>query len=269
MRYYTFPPSPKLAPYVRAYWVLEGTASPERPYIHRSTADGCAEMLFHYKGRFDELLQNGWQEKSFISGVHGPSQCYSRFLIHQDFGIFGAYLYPFALAQLLNISAAAVSNQMPDLHSLLGQEGKDLEEKIFLARNNAQRTQILNSFLEAQLTQYHQYQPPVFSAIRTIIDQRGLIKVAELAQQVFLSTRQFERKFKEFAGFSPKLYARIIRFQATTREYGNREKSLTEIAYDCGYYDQSHFIHDFKAFSGHHPRHYFSGKAEGTEWKDV
>jgi len=49
--------------------------------------------------------------------------------------------------------------------------------------------------------------------------------------------------------------------------YGNRNLSLTQIAYDAGYYDQSHFIRDFKDFSGHHPRHYFFGEAEGTEWK--
>lgn len=268
MRYYTLPPSPQLLPYVRAYWVLEGSASPEVPYIHRSMADGCTEILFHYEGQFDELLQDGRQEKSFISGVHGPSQRFSRFVIRRDFGIFGAYLYPFALARLLNIPAAAVSNQMPDLHSLLGQEGKDLEEKILNAPDNLLRAQILNCFLEAKLKKYQKPHPPVFSTIRTIIDCKGLMQVSELAQQAFLSTRQFERKFKEFAGFSPKLYARIIRFQASTRQYGNHEKSLTEIAYDCGYYDQSHFIHDFKTFSGHHPRHYFSGKAEGTEWKD-
>jgi AraC-like DNA-binding protein len=59
-----------------------------------------------------------------------------------------------------------------------------------------------------------------------------------------------------------------LRFESALEEYGNRNKSLTEIAYDCGYYDQSHFIHEFKEFSGHHPRHYFMGKAEGVEWKD-
>lgn len=48
----------------------------------------------------------------------------------------------------------------------------------------------------------------------------------------------------------------------------NKKKSLTDIAYDCGYYDQSHFINDFKEFSGYHPSQYFSGQTEGTTWKD-
>ncbi|MBO9660186.1 MAG: helix-turn-helix domain-containing protein [Chitinophagaceae bacterium] len=50
--------------------------------------------------------------------------------------------------------------------------------------------------------------------------------------------------------------------------FGNEYRTLTEIAYQCGYYDQSHFIHDFKEFSGYHPRHYFKGDTEGTRWKE-
>ncbi|RYF96544.1 MAG: AraC family transcriptional regulator, partial [Chitinophagaceae bacterium] len=62
--------------------------------------------------------------------------------------------------------------------------------------------------------------------------------------------------------------SRILRFQMATRLYGVKEKSLTDIAYGCGYYDQSHFIHEFKQFSGYHPRQYFSGSPEGVAWKE-
>ncbi len=82
-----------------------------------------------------------------------------------------------------------------------------------------------------------------------------------------LCTRQFERRFKEYSGFSPKLFSRITRFQSSLDSFGNKDKSLTDIAYDCDYYDQSHFINDFKEFSGYHPSQYFSGQAEGTAWK--
>ena len=52
-------------------------------------------------------------------------------------------------------------------------------------------------------------------------------------------------------------------------EYGNQDLSLTEIAFKYGYYDQSHFIHDFKQFSGYHPSAYFYGKPEGAEYREV
>ncbi|HEX2898290.1 MAG TPA: helix-turn-helix domain-containing protein [Bacteroidia bacterium] len=84
-----------------------------------------------------------------------------------------------------------------------------------------------------------------------------------------ISMRQLERTFKDHAGFSPKTYARILRFQSTTKEYGNTHKTLTDIALDCGYYDQAHFIHDFRQFSGYAPGDYFFGKPEGIEYRET
>jgi AraC-like DNA-binding protein len=265
MNYYTIAPSPALSPYVRFFWVLES----DKPYCHRSMADGCVEMIFHYKGSFDEITMPENVEKSFTAGLHGPSQNYRRFTINEGFGIFGAYLYPFAIPHLFSIPTSELSDQMSDLASLFSADGKELEEKIMLAASNLQRVSILSSYLEKKLLKSNNScQPVFFTVISNIIHSKGLMPVDELAKRSFLSTRQFERNFKIFSGFSPKLYSRIIRFQSATQQYGTCFKTLTDIAYDCGYYDQSHFIHDFKQFSGYHPKQYFSGKAEGVEWKE-
>lgn len=268
MHYFTINPPENLASYVRYFWVLEGEASAYKPYIHRSMADGCAELIFHYRGVFDELLQNASYEKSFSSGLAGPSQFFRRFLINQNFGIFGVYLYPFAVSQLFSFQGEEAKDQMVDLKSLLGSEANELEEKMMLAGNNAARVKIITAFLERKLVNVKKQQPGVFEAIKYVIQTNGLVKVETIARQNFQSTRQFERNFKRFSGFSPKLFSRIIRFQAALAEYNNKDKSLTQIAYDCGYYDQSHFIQDFKEFSGHYPKEYFSGKAESTEWRN-
>ncbi|MEP7372902.1 MAG: AraC family transcriptional regulator [Chitinophagaceae bacterium] len=264
MNYYTIAPPSILSSCVRFFWVLES----DEPYCHRSMADGCAEMVFHYKGLFDEITIPSQIEKSFTSGLHGPSKNYHRFITDKSFGIFGVYLYPFAIPQLFSMPASELSDQMPDLQAVFGAEGRELEEKMMLAKNNSQRVIIISSFLKRKLLANNCRQPAFCSAISGIIHSRGAVSVRELARKSFLSVRQFERNFKLFSGFNPKLYSRIIRFQMATQQYGNTQKSLTGIAYDCGYYDQSHFIHDFKQFSGYHPKQYFSGRAEGVEWKD-
>jgi AraC-like DNA-binding protein len=269
MKYFTIQPPEKLAEYVRYFWVLEGEASIGCHYIHRSMADGCAELIFHYNGVFDELINDTAIEKSFSSGLAGPSQRFRRFLIKQNFGIFGAYLYPFAVSQLFSIQGTDTSNQMIDLRALLGIEATELEEKVMLAIDNTARLKIVVEFLERKVIKVRKQPPGVFETIRHIIQTNGTTSVEELAKQSFYSTRQFERNFKQFTGFSPKLFSRITRFQTALSQYSNKGKSLTEIAYECGYYDQSHFIQDFKEFSGHNPREYFSGKAEATEWRDV
>lgn len=268
MNYYIIPPAPHLSAYVRFFWVLEGEASIYEPYVHRSMADGCCEFIFHYKGRFHDLHEDRPSNPSVISGINGPAQRHSRYEIKEDFGIFGAYLYPFAINALLDIPVSSIANQQPGLESLLGERGKNFEERMMLAKNNNARVNILSGFLESGLTKQLSH-PPVFAAISQIIKTRGTVSIDAIATQSFLSTRQFERNFKEYAGFSPKLYSRIIRFQSAMNEYGNQFKSLTEIAYQCGYYDQSHFIHDFKEFSGYQPKSYFSGKSEGSAWRYV
>ncbi|SEJ77103.1 Helix-turn-helix domain-containing protein [Dyadobacter sp. SG02] len=269
MKYFTILPSADLARYVRFFWVLEHNLADSEPYFHRTMADGCAEMVFHFKGRFDEILKTDQSELSFHAGIHGQSQSFRRFRIDEDFGIFGVYLYPFAVPALFGIPATELSNQMPDLTTFLGQAGTELEERVMLAADHTRRIEIVSEFLRKCIRSHEVHEPAVFSVISSVIRSNGLAKIPDLAAQSFLSTRQFERKFLAFSGFSPKLFSRIIRFHSALNEYGNKEKSLTEIAYECGYYDQSHFIHDFKAFSGDHPKTYFSGNAEGMGYRDV
>lgn len=269
MKYFTILPSADLARYVRFFWVLEHDLADSEPYFHRTMADGCAEMVFHFKGRFDEILKTEQSELSFRSGIHGQSQSFRRFRIGEDFGIFGVYLYPFAIPALFGIPAAELSNQMPDITTFLGQAGTELEERVMLAPDHTGRIHIVSEFLRKRIRSHEVHEPAVFSVISDVIRSHGLAKIPDLAAQSFLSTRQFERKFLAFSGFTPKLFSRIIRFHSALNEYGNRDKSLTEIAYECGYYDQSHFIHDFKAFSGEHPKTYFSGNAEGMGYRDV
>lgn len=108
MNYFTTKPTPRLAEYVRQFWQLEGEASFDKPYIHRSMADGCVELIFHYQGIFDELITDNLMEKSIVSGLVGQSQTFKRFSINQNFGIFSAYLYPFAVTHLFSIQAADI-----------------------------------------------------------------------------------------------------------------------------------------------------------------
>jgi AraC-like DNA-binding protein len=268
VNYYTIQPSPRLAPYVRTFWVYEGEASEAEPYIYRGYADGCTELVFHYRSPFDVLRPDGTVESSLAAGVHAQSRTFSRWIVKSDWSIFGCYLYPYAIPRLFGFPANDLTNLMTDFRSLLGVEGGLLEERMLTARDNTKRLAILSAFLEMRLDRDRRELPLVFASINRIIETHGLIDVGTLSAELSLSHRQFERKFKEFSGFAPKLYSRIARFQAALSEYGSG-KSLTNIAYDCGYYDQSHFINDFREFSGYNPKVYFSGQAEGSDYLEA
>lgn len=263
MRYYSTPPTESLKNFVRCFWVLE---SNQPSYTHRSMADVSVEMVFHYKGQFSELV-NDSVEKASLTGVQGPSNKIRRFRIEEQFGIFGVYLFPYALPLLFNIPASELTNQMPDLATGFGREGTEIEERIMLAANTLDRVKIMTEFLERKLQKSREKVHPVLSSIRDIMTAGVTDDIEAFCGKFYLSQRQFERKFKQYSGFTPKLFSRIVRFHAACNHFGNDRKSLTEIAHECGYYDQSHFIHDFKEFSGYCPKTYFKAESEGTEWR--
>jgi AraC-like DNA-binding protein len=265
MKYLVIPPPAQLKHFVKAFWVFEGH-NDIHPYVYRSMADGCAELIFHYKGIFREPGETG---PPFYAGLHAQSQQFRRFITHEPFGIFGAYLYPYAIPLLFGFSAHEATDQMPDMQTLLGQEGRDLEDQMITAPDNSTRVNLITRFLEKRLTHQFSHDEPVFSAIQFVIHSCEVINIRQLSSMFCMSERTLERRFKEYAGFSPKLLSRIIRFKAALNNYGNRHKTLTDIAYECGYYDQSHFINDFKAFSGYHPKQYFYGRPEGIEWREA
>jgi transcriptional regulator GlxA family with amidase domain len=153
---------------------------------------------------------------------------------------------------------------MPDLHSYLGKDGTELEEKIMTANSNEQRAQILSACLVNRLHKVKDDNTAMQALVKSMIHHNGPVSVNNLASQCCLSVRQFERRFKEYAGFSPKLFSRIIRFQSVFNELSGKQSSLSEVAYACGYYDQSHFIQDFREFSGYNPREFLTGKTMDT-----
>ena len=266
MKYYTIPPPDILKSFVRFFWVLEHELPEDEPqYVYRSVADGCTELVFHYRANFDELTRQGTQVSS-RSGIQFQTNSYRRFITHESFGIFGAYIYPFAVPRFFNIPSSHTSNLALDFDTFLGPTGRELEERIMLATDNLMRAQILSDFLLGRLRNHIPVDDRIITSIRQVIHTNQYKTVAQLAGVFNFSERQFDRKFKEYAGFSPKTYLRLMRLHDAIKQYGSN-KSLTQIALECGYYDQSHFIHDVKAFTGYHPGFYFSGKAEGTEYR--
>lgn len=259
MNYSIYKPSNILSKIVSHYWTLDGSISDDQTYVHRTTANFYPELIFHYGGIFEELVGDNKVEKTFRTGIHGQTDKIRRFTAKKQYGIFGAVIQPYAIPALFGISSTAISNELIDLTCILGQEGENITEQIILAGNTAQRVHFMNCFLEQRIRELKH--PEIVDATQLIYNLNGQVNVKNLADQTCLSQRQFERKFKDLNGFSAKSFARIVRFKSLLNKYKKGDLTLTEVAYDFGYYDQSHFIQDFKQFSGYNPNTYFSGKA--------
>lgn len=255
MDYKIIQPPSQLADYVRLFWYLEFNATKDKPFVHHSFAHHCCEVVFCYKGQF--RFQTAFDiEKNLCSGIYGQTQTISKVTSNTNFGVFGFYLYPYALAQLLGVPANELTNQSVDMKTLCGKEGEELEEKIMLASGNDQRIKIITDFLEARLKNIKPAFAALCSSVKTISNAYVTVSVNALAANNFLSVRQFERRFKEFSGFTPKQFLRIARFNSLLNKPFH-DKCFAEIAFDFGYYDEAHFSHDFRQFSGLNPKEYF------------
>ena len=159
---------------------------------------------------------------------------------------------PHALKTLLGINASRLTDGWADLHEF---SAEDLQVQLIEAKNEQERLTLLTSFLVAKFKQAKTRDTLVEESLRFIHTNIGSIHVQYLLEYLHLSERQFERRFTQTVGLSPHLYIRVKRFNEAIRLIKTRQfERLTDVAYALNFYDQSHFIHDIKAFSGMTPK---------------
>ncbi len=100
-------------------------------------------------------------------------------------------------------------------------------------------------------------------AVNRIIKSPDTLTIQHLSDKVGFSQKHFIKIFKEHVGVTPKSFLRLVRFQKAINEIELIKKAnWTSVALDAGYYDQAHFINDFKSFSGFTPNQYLATKSE-------
>ena len=249
MDYVLLTPPKSLQKLIKCFWKVESSKDfcPDKHYL---MADTSPEIIFQYKGGFKHYAK----EQAYIRIQH--ISCHNL-AMENEFGFFGVRLFPGAVQHLMGIPADELSGMILGLNTLFKQTGRDLTDKLLESVPIDNRMQLFCDFLY-KLSEKNR--PDMMVSVAHHIDQQeGYVNLIRLREQTGLSVKQFERRFKATTGFPPKLYSRIARFQSTKRKYVDGSmSSLTELAYACHYYDQSHFIREFTEFAGVAPGHYFS-----------
>lgn len=263
MDYQVYPPSPGLQPFVKCFWTMEDEAATD-PVRQRVVPDGCMEMIFHYGDPYRQYFEDGSfmvQPRSFIFGQ------ITSFLEIAPTGVSGivaARFQPDGLLPFLHdTSISALEDKAVALPALFGEKGKLLEEQVMLAKENNHRIQLIEQFLLSLLADPKAIDMVTKACVDTILRSQGQLDIAELAGAVKINRRNMERRFATAVGMSPKQLSRIVRLQATLKMLEQKKfTSFTSLAYENGYYDQAHFIKDFKEFTGMSPKSFFAGSLE-------
>lgn len=157
---------------------------------------------------------------------------------------------PSGLYRLLKIPMPELYDQDFDTRLLLGNEIDEITERLKGADSWEHMISIVEFYLLKKISKLKPLLP-VDQAMTELVNTGGNVSMEELASLACLSLRQFERRCAERLGMPPKYYARLIRFcKAYQLKEQFPQRTWTEIAYNSGYYDQMHFIRDFKKFAG-------------------
>nr|WP_246835793.1 helix-turn-helix domain-containing protein [Leptospira meyeri] len=174
---------------------------------------------------------------------------------------FAIRFYPYGLNPFVNGSLESLTNKETPIQTIFGNElAFELEEKITKATHAEERIQIIENFLFNLLNKKSVVDQIVRSAVDTIMDSRGTATINSIIGNDRNIRRKLERKFSNVVGLSPKKLGKIIRIQTALQLFlDQKSNNLTQIAYESDYFDQSHFIKDFKEFTGLSPKQF---------WKD-
>lgn len=258
MIYHTYQPHDELSSLVKFYWTLEVPFDPENEK-QKIIPDGCIEMTFNLKDDIKRYIN----EDEFI--IHPPcmimGQRSKSYFIEPvgDVQSFAICFYPYGFANfILDPLENLVDKEVP-IDQLFGTSlSTKLQRDIFMANSTDHRIKIIESFLFEQLRETTTIDQLVQKTVNSLLSTNGRKSINHLTHNSTSLRRRLERNFKSQIGLSPKRLGKIIRLQAALKLMLNENKSLTDIAYDADYFDQAHFIKDFKEIIGATPKEFFN-----------
>jgi AraC-like DNA-binding protein len=253
--YKLYLPHPALRPFVRCYWILRGGAERGKPEL--MIPDGYVDLIFNYgqsyrRAEFAPELK--WLE---ITSSHIVGGRKNSVLVENSANVdlVGVKLNPYGLWALTQLRSAEFFRQIVPLRLLAPFLG-ELERRIFDAPEDGGKISVLESFLSGRLLPFTNKHPEVQNASRMIVNAGGNMSIKTLGETINLPYKQLERTFERFIGMPPKSFARIIRFKKLLQSIKRNPGDHTHRYLDFGYYDQTHFIKEFKSFMGTTPAVY-------------
>jgi AraC-like DNA-binding protein len=159
----------------------------------------------------------------------------------------------------LGLPISELTGHVVELDAVLGREAHHLSERMNDARKTEERFALLQSWLLHRLQMGTPPTPAVKCALGMIRNREETVRIGQIADKIGVSHKHLLREFDRCVGLPPKMFARLSAFQRAIGWIGHQScPDWADVATGCGYYDQAHFIHEFRAFSGLTPSTYLS-----------
>lgn len=243
-------PAEALQPYIRHYVVSENDTAKEYK-VFPSTG---LVIGFQYKGQL-ATIQDMTESKLSSAGITGISDSYKVFKSSPNIGTILVYFTEIGFTHFAAHPAHELFNQSISLDYLFDRDQvAETEDRLVYAKSDKQRIRIVELFLLSHLKAVRT-DKLIIEAVRLIYQSKGTIRISELTDRLCISQSPFEKRFRKLVGTSPKKFASIVRFHAVLDHLGGT-KTLAEICYENHFFDQAHFIKDFRQYTGDTPENF-------------
>lgn len=247
-------PHPALAHLVRHYLVLE--EQQVVTWSHRLFTDGNTGLVFNLGNAALHISDNHPSQHS--TWLYGQISNYHDLSLSGNIKCIIAVFRPYGAHHLWRVPAEEWSNCFFPASDLLGSAIDAFTSTLLKTKDLNQQISLIDAFLLQQMDKSIRPEPVVIKAVEEITKHEGSLSVHDLLKKLYVTERTLERKFKLYTGITPKQFSGITRLNASAKKLKkmHREDTLTDIAYESGYFDQAHFIREFKKYTGITPHQY-------------
>jgi len=261
--YWSHTPVAPLWRYVASLWLSEGHTQPHAK--ERVLPSGEMQLVINLQE--DRLRVYDRENTAYCDTfrgalVTGARSEYSVIDTAQQAYIMGVQFRPGGGFPFFRLPAGELAHTQAPLDALWASDADGLRCQLLEAATHQERFAILERRLLSELARGREPNGAVSFALRQFVARPHAASIAEVTGQTGLSTKRFIQAFRDEVGLTPKVFCRIRRFQQALRRIQHRGKvDWAAVALDAGYFDQAHFIHDFRAFSGISPSAYVARRS--------
>ncbi|RXK12761.1 hypothetical protein CP965_09305 [Halarcobacter mediterraneus] len=256
-------PCKELKPFLQSFWIVKFKKIPSFLPL-KIVSDGNSGFIINFSSEFTLTIEDKTEicKEKFL--YFPPSKNPAFVKAKKDIDIIGVRFNAAGVYRFFDKDISGFDKNIHIIENSSSWQIDNLYKQLFKEKKLKNKISILESFLLNKLNNSKQQNSPwIFDFINEIKFNKGNINLEELCEEFSLSLRHVQRRFKKEVGLSPKVYCRIIRIQDTKKTLSSLMiNSFTSISYDKGFFDQSHFINEFKTFMKETPKQYFQKKLE-------
>lgn len=268
-------PDAHLQKYIHRFWILSSAAAMP---AEKCVLDGFVKLFIYLNDNLPEYYDTEGRRKEWADGIGGHQTGGDLFIkTPADLRLIFCIFKPVGFYRLFNVPIHLLNNDVVPLEVFLGNRTREFKERVLSAPTDQAKIDVVNAFFTSLARKLPPaYDLPVEHAQDQLMQNNGLVSIEALSNQINVSRRSLERHFEVNIGMSPKYYAKVLRFNyAFGLKRANPNLDWFDIIYDCGYFDQTHFIKEFRHFTGQPPvafyndPHPIKSAYVGRAWKNL